>query len=296
MVLNSSFKLRKKDDDLSKLIVEGLGSEPPELKNRQGRLYASDSVLCHKKGVLKSTRQVYEQSDALMSYYVEQGITAERVTLKGLDNAGVLLFENYRLPDIGINLGGYVDGIIYYKGKVWVLEVKQIGSLPASPKKEHEAQAMLYGAVTGLPSLILYLDRKVAGWNTGLLTRVFELDNSYDNRFKFLYRAVLASQFVKNKVIPKKPDYMKKSYCGRCPFFDRCWEGSEDYNNWLKQGFRNSDLTDEQEYSKIATKITKDLLNQQVMQNRTIGVLKFIFENGRENAKKHLSGSWSEFC
>lgn len=293
MVLTINFNHQQQDKDLGDYMMQGL--ESVEYKKRGGRLYVSDSTLCEKKAVLASNELTYE-SDGFKSFYTEQGKTAERVALTGLDNSGLLMFADYKTPDIGINIGGKIDAIVYYKERVQILEIKQIGSLPVSPIKDHIAQTVFYSALLGLPAILLYLDRKIEGFNTGLLRREFVMDTSFENRRKYLERAVKGYLYNKEKLIPLKPDYMKKSYCTRCDYQEKCWGKDEDYSLWLEQGFSFASFENSVDIQKTCDTMILALLNETVLRDRTTGVLNYLQKySTRKITKEVLGGSWDSF-
>lgn len=279
-------------DTLKGLIINGLIEK--EVVDRNGRLYASDSGLCELKGAISSNFNGTKTNSAEMQFFVESGKTTESVVLRGLDNSGSLLFSDYKTPDIGINLGGYVDGIVYLNDKIWVMEVKEVGNIPLSPNKTHEAQAMIYCAILGLPTLICYVDRKYSGFPKGLIQQTYELDDSYQNRFKFLNRAVKSHLYGKNKLYPQKPSYMLKSHCGWCDYKNMCWGDVSTPEKWVGKDFKLATPSQVIQIEKEANELTKQLLNKDVARNRLTGVLNHIEKNGRDNAKRVLTNQdWS---
>ena len=99
-------------DDLVQEITDGL--KDVKWQNNKGRIHASMAGYCPRRGALEavySGDKVYEASSAL---YMGIGVTIEEKILDGLDKRKKLFFRQYVLPDIGINLGGRVDGIVLY--------------------------------------------------------------------------------------------------------------------------------------------------------------------------------------
>ena len=281
MVLKMNRKPRDKDESLLGLVVSGLTwySEG----ERTGRLYASSDSLCEKKAVLDSNTGGTQLESATKTFYIEGGNMTEDLVRRGLENKKRLLWSEYKIPDIGINVGGRIDGIIALDDRLWVLEIKQINNLPSSPKPIHAAQATTYSAFVGLPAVILYIDRKVAGFEQRLLGKSFVLDTSYENRFKYLFNLALADLCNENKVIPRKPDHMKKSWCqtAYCNWQQKCWDTDTNYDYWLAKGFEPITRSLEEDLRGEAFRIVSEALEDDIVLDRMRGVLNHIQNESR---------------
>ena len=296
MVLSRSFQPHR-DESFEELIERGLkGSEFK--KSRNGRLHASD-VLCERKAVYDSNWEGEEIETPDKYHFIKGGMVSEEINKYSLKETASLLFDEYKMPDIGINLGGRVDAIVHYKNKLWVVEMKQIGSLPTSPKKYHESQTMLYSAITGLPAILYYVDRKViTPFPQTPSHRAFFLDSGYDNRFKYLSRAVKSNLYNESKLIPDKPIYLKKSWCpSHCKLKEVCWGGESFPSNDGLEGFMRATVKQIKEIEVNGDKITKQLLNREVLKDRFNGVLSFLEKNSRHKITKQLlSGQeWDDY-
>src|SRR5690606_33434459 len=98
-------------DTISKLVVRGMSKI--NQRQRNGRLYASDAGFCARQTALQADRDDYEVQTAATTAYYAIGVTIEDLVLNGLYESGALLFKGYKLPDIGLNLGGYIDAIVF---------------------------------------------------------------------------------------------------------------------------------------------------------------------------------------
>lgn len=273
--------------DLSSLVVTGL-AKVTDMKSRVGRLHAREAGFCSRQAAMSSLVDGQRVQPAAMTAYMELGNSIEAMVMDALYATKALLFIQYRLPDIGLNMGGYVDGLVVIDGKLHVLEVKSCGELPTAPKVEHWSQAMIYSAVTGLPAIVLYFSRHVAKFDGNLLLREFELDEDLDaNRRMVMYRAAYAYEAVKAGVLPDVPTHLHKaSDCGFCPFTGVCWDG-------VPNRIPLKPLTSTMHLELVARSkaYVDQFLDPVVMADRRIGVLHFLELHGNENAKALLTGT-----
>lgn len=275
---------------ISALVARGLTREVQV--DRQGRLYASDAGLCERKAVLGSTVEGPQLDTAASRGYYALGNTIEDLVMDGLYESNALLFKQYRLPDVGLNLGGYIDGIIVLANHVRVMEVKSCGKLPDFPKPNHAAQAYIYSAVTGLPASLLYFSRTVAKLDGSMMMKEFNLEEHPDEKRKSVYRAVLASLAVLAKRVPDRPGHMSsEALCSNafCPFTGFCWHGSPVPNAWEKVS-----PAEALQLATLAQQKTDELLAPAAIADRRVGVLKHLQQHGNSRAKELLTGSdWS---
>lgn len=279
-------------NSLASVVARGLTKQVSY--DRQGRLYASDAGLCERKAVLSATDLNPSVDTASARGYYALGNAIEELVMDGLFAQGALLFKQYRLPDVGLNLGGYIDGIILLAGRIRVLEVKSCGKLPDVPKPHHASQAYIYSAITGLPASLLYFSRTVAKLDGTLLMKEFNLEEHPSEKRKSIYRAVLASLAVKRKVVPEKPTHMAtEAQCVEafCPFTSVCWHGVG-----VDTGWPIVSAVDNVELIREAHELTDSLLSPAVMVDRRTGVLNYLKTHGNSRAKELLVDSdWSTF-
>ena len=269
------------------LVAKGLTKQ--NNYDRQGRLYASDAGLCQRKAVLGATSEGPSIDTASSMGYYALGNAIEELVMDGLFSQGALLFKQYRLPDVGLNLGGYIDGIIVLAGRIRVLEVKSCGKLPDYPKPHHAAQAYIYSAITGFPASLLYFSRTVAKMDGTLLMKEFNLEEHQEEKRKSIYRAVLASLAVKRRVVPDKPTHMDKEQAcldAFCPFTSICWHGAG-----VDTGWPFSSAAESLELANEAQVKTDELLSPVSLLDRRVGVLKHIQLHGNAKAKELLTDS-----
>lgn len=254
--------------------------------NRDGRLYASDAGLCQRKAVLEATTDGITIDTASSRGYYALGNAIEDLVMDGLFDSNSLLFKQYRLPDVGINLGGYIDGVILISDKMRVLEVKSCGALPSHPKPHHAAQAYIYSAITGLPASLLYFSRSVAKFDGSVLMREFNLEEQITEKRNSLYRAVVASIAIKLKVIPDISSHiMSSKVCKEafCPFVSVCWDGAQPDNEW-----RYATPSEMLEISNQAYIKTEEIMDPDAVDTRRTGMLKHLELHGNSLAKDIL--------
>lgn len=213
-------------ESLVDTLIRGLAHVEPR-PSRRGRIYASDGGLCERQGMLKATLDLTETASASLTAYAKLGDSIEEIIIDALRDQDIVLLggrgSQLHLPDIGMNLGGYCDGVILYHGEVHILEIKSCGQLPKVPKPNHAAQASIYSAVTGLPAIIFYFSRSVAKWGGELLTTQFDLNARGEAQSEAMYRVAYAHFAHLMGVTPDKPRHMDtEAKCGFCPFIPLC--------------------------------------------------------------------------
>ena len=288
MVKKYKFEDTEYTDELVRLIRVGGNSE--DYISRNGRLWASDSTECHLRGVIESNFSGFKPSNSSKSFLVKSGLATEDAVISNVYDSS-LLFQQYRLPNVGLNLGGKVDVISHLNDKIFIVEVKEKTSLPAKPLKSHLAQASIYSAILGLPAIVLYVQRVLIDRFQELQLKAFQIDNA--QRYKHLLNAVRVNIFNKRKLLPTRPDYMKKTYCRNnyCSHYDSCWEGADNYLDWNIATFE-----DEEKIDIEANKVTEQMLDESVINDRTRGVLKHLSVYGTEYAKDILKNkSWDGY-
>lgn len=114
-----------------------------------------------------------------------------------------------------------LDGILQYKDKYVILEIKSINSSKFYKLKEvldkHKAQAISYSILTGIPDvLFLYVDRDLYNKKAFLYTP------SEQEKKEWLNNIDYGLECVRNKKIPKKPIVDDKEFCMYCPYKKLC--------------------------------------------------------------------------
>ena len=218
------------DESITSLINKGLTASS---RLHRKNLYASDAAYCPRKAsIIVNLPDEYESpTSSSGKLYMAIGSAVHEQIQTGLRNAGALLAAEYRIDELGINLGGYIDAIFCLNDVPRILEIKTCGNLPSRPKPEHVSQAITYSLITGIPKPILYyVSRSVAGWDGKLITRTFELEPSPDEYFLIALNLYRAQHYGRAQRLAEIPAHIKNSStCGFCPFKNMCWGGGEPF-------------------------------------------------------------------
>lgn len=271
---------------LTDVIVNGMKSVKPT--NQNGRMYASTSGFCERQTALSMTFKGDTEYESATAGYFKIGLAVESVVIESLRNQGVLLFEQFETPDIGLNLGGKIDGIYRLDNdKIRLLEIKSCGALPSKPHAEHLAQINLYSAITGLPGTLLYFSRNVANFTGEIQMIEFQIDGSgnYDSMFKTIYGKICAEK----SLMPDIPaNLTKPGHCGFCRFKNICWQGEPSHLEPM------SDLEISENYGLTKEKCD-DMMSAIKVEQRRNGVLKHIMQFGNPFAKELLTDTdWKD--
>ncbi len=207
------------------LILDGMKSTS-KLHRDETKFYAGDVAYCPRRAVkFLVTERTASVSPASVAY-MKVGITIHELVTDALHAGGHLVFKEFRLPPMAApDLRGIVDAVFFAPGdKIMGMEIKSCGNLPSAPKEDHIAQATLYSAITGLEFCIVYVSRKVAGYDGKLMLKSFELECTESDMARALTRAALAHYAYDDKVMPHIPTGFKQSDCTFCPFETECWD------------------------------------------------------------------------
>lgn len=251
--------------------------------NRDGRLYASSAAYCPRQAAIGATGKSTEIQNAASGAYMTIGSAIEDMILTSFHNQGVLLFKQYKLPDVpGLNMGGYIDAIVHVLGRIRCVEIKSCSSLPGAPKSGHLEQLMTYSAVTGLPASLVYFSRSVADYKGNFQLREFPLNLTNEDHFNTLFKICYARLAIEAKVIPPVPAGWTQANCGYCPFVPTCWEGDELPGIAISRK-QNTEMMEQ------ARQWAAELSSEERMAERRHGVLRFLESNGSPTAKNLLS-------
>lgn len=224
--------------------------------NRKGRIYGSEAGFCSTMSAINGQRIGEDDISAAGKFYMGIGVAIHDLVKKSFERAGMTVYNEYHLPEIGINLGGYVDIIVMHEGEPHIIEVKSCGKLPAVAKPQHEAQASLYGAVLGIPATVLYVSRSVNDFFGNLLVRAIPVRNTEEARRTVLFNASLAHLSIIKGIIPAKV-FMTDDSCRYCPFHSFCWSGGN-----LPAGMKVADAMTEASLRVKAAALADDLLSK----------------------------------
>lgn len=258
--------------------------------NRKNRLHAGDAGFCARQSVLNASYSGPGKSDAKSMLYMSIGSAVHNLVQDSLDQSGALLFREYKIPDIEINMGGYIDALAFVEDRIMILEFKTAGNtLPGEIKDGHREQATLYSVVTGLEAQVVYISRNVAGWDGKVLIKAMPLGLTRQSAADVAFSAAYSHFALQMGVVGPIPSNMVEQRCGYCSFKPFCWQKGE-----VPNGLRLATNKEHSELIKQANSVVDVLLDEEKMNQRRSGVLNFLSKNGTSHAKKLLVGTdWS---
>ena len=223
--------------DFEDAMLAGLVSHRSVLR-RGGRLHASSSGFCPRRNALHAHVDQLARMGPSGELYTSIGNAVHEALQKALDVAGLLWKAEYHLLPIELedgtllNLGGYIDGVVEFEGKVYLVEFKSCSpNMPNDVRKSHRRQAEIYSSVVGLPIKVVYQSRNVTTFGRGR-PDIRTFDIPYNPEVAREVFTILAQSTRYNQVghVPSRPMYMKKSMCDKtyCPFMSRCWPEMDD--------------------------------------------------------------------
>lgn len=259
--------------------------------DRKNRLHAGDAGFCSRQSVLNASYSGPGSNDAKSMLYMTIGSAVHETVQNGLYNAGHLLFKEYKVADIGINLGGYIDAIVYLEDRIMILEFKTAGTtLPHEIKDGHRQQATIYSAITGLEAQVIYISRNVAGYDGKVLIKAIPLATSKETMSDVMFSAAYSHYALCMGVVGPVPVHMNESKCGYCGYKDFCWRHGPVPNNLVQATNKQH-----RELIGLANEMVHEIVDPIKMAERRTGVLQFLEKNGTEHAKRILEGKdWSK--
>lgn len=267
--------------DTESLILRGMKSRY-SLHRNEIKFYAGDAAYCPRRAVKFLVTDRMGEGTPSSAMYMKMGNAIHSVITDALHTAGVLVFKEFRLPPSeNPDIRGLIDAIIFAApAGVIGLEIKSCGSIPSKPKDDHLAQATTYSALSGLDIQIVYVSRKVAGYDGKLMIKSFDLDLTPSDMMRTLSKICLAHYAHAEGLLPPIPlGFQKERDCMFCSFTDECFDGAAEplLTAW---GEKLETLTDKADAR--ALEILDDRLN------RRNGILKHITRYATEDVAKRL--------
>lgn len=269
-----------KQETTVKTIVESL--RETFTIDRKKRLHAGDSGFCSRSTVLNASYSGPGSNDAKSMLYMRIGSAVHDLIQNSLFKSGHLMFKEYKVMDIGVNLGGYVDIIAFINGRLTILELKTAGtSLPPTIKDGHRQQASIYSIITGLPAEVVYISRNVAGFDGRPLIKTYPLSLTRQDAADIMFQTVYAYLAVNNDVVGPIPAHMNESKCGYCSYKEFCWRGGE-----VPNGLRKATNKEHRQMIIEANETVEKLLDPVAMNERRTFLFNFLRDHGTEHAQK----------
>lgn len=273
---------------LTKAINEGLRTQEPIHRDRL-RLFASDAGRCARKAVLHNLvdPEIRVTTSAAGKFYMGMGSAVHEKVTDAFFKQDILLFKELRIPRLDLNLGGFIDAVVFIDDHVGAVEIKTCGKLPGEIKPDHRSQALVYHAVTGFKTYVIYVSRNVASWDGKLQIQVLDLIPQPGEVEATLSSIAIAHLFGSAGVVPNKPArFTSADDCSFCPFVNMCW-GSADMPGRSPSSEERVALIEQ-----VAQRVSA--LIESTPQRRN-GILKHIQNHGTEFATELLSTKpWNE--
>lgn len=213
---------------LISLLTAGLSDVYPMKKKRA---HAKDASFCPRRSafLIHIDESFTASVSPASSFYMSIGTAVHETLCRGYKKAGVLLYEELRMHELGLNIGGYIDAIIMID-EPRVVEFKTCGKLPEAPKPDHVAQASLYALASGLLNpRLLYLSRNVAAFGGELSIREFEIPTTFESMRKMAKSLAVGYYSSLIGYAPPIPEGLSKSKCLYCQFTDVCFAGAKSH-------------------------------------------------------------------
>lgn len=224
----------KSDDMITSLFKDGTDVIKIESRSSAGRLHGS-TAYCPRHESLASNFSWETRLKPAAALYQGVGVGVEKALQDGLLMSGGLMANNIKIPaSPDINFGGEVDAIVLADEKLWVLEIKTIGTLPVQPLIKHRFQALTYSLFTGLPARIIYVSRSIAKYYNGadgqqvqeVLMKEFELPFNHATLKSVAHTLFLGHLYSDAlKLAPIPSGFSETVHCKYCPFVPMCWKG-----------------------------------------------------------------------
>lgn len=180
-------------------------------------------------GICNSGTDIHERIQTAVSKMKLHGIdceyvdVAEFVNSRGIDGLTVVSKQGMetKLFYKPLNISFLCDGIIRYKGKYYILELKTETSYKWQQRefvdRKHFNQAIAYSTILGLNNvLFIYISRD----NLDMKSYMFVVTN--EMKMELVNKIEKCDSYVKKLSIPPKPEEANGKFCQYCSYRLRC--------------------------------------------------------------------------
>ena len=180
-------------------------------------------------GICNSGSDIHERIQRYVNGMKDNGIdceyidVAEYVVSRNLEDIEIVGKQGVetKLYHKKLNMSFLCDGIIRYKGKYYILELKTEASFKWNERKgvdlKHYNQGTAYSIAFGIDNVIfLYISRDV------LSMKAFMLEVTDDMRMDLIGRIETCDEYVQKMAVPPKPEDVPKSVCNYCGYKSLC--------------------------------------------------------------------------
>lgn len=180
-------------------------------------------------GIVNSGSDIHERTQSAISKMKDNGMYCEYVSVpdfiksRELDDLVIREQHGYetKLYNTKYNISFMLDGIIKYRGKYYILEIKTETSNKWYSRdgvdKKHYNQAIAYSLNMGLDDVMfLYIDRDMFNKKT----YIFHVTD--DMRKSMVEYMDNVNGYVERQIVPPKPKDMAKNVCAYCGYQSQC--------------------------------------------------------------------------
>lgn len=185
-------------------------------------------------GICNSGSDTHQRIQQAVLDMKSNGIDCEYIDVsrfvlqRGLDKLTIVQYPSFELKQFEtklfhneLNMSFLCDGIVYYKGKYYILELKTesvnkwVMRKGVDPK--HYMQATAYSIALGLPDVIfVYINRDMMDMKAFLFTP------TDDMKSELIGKITNCETYVEKGETPPKPMDVLKSTCDYCPYKTKC--------------------------------------------------------------------------
>ena len=180
-------------------------------------------------GICNSGSDIHERVQGYVGRMKENGIdceyinVADYVTSRNLEDIEIVGQQGMetKLYHKKLNMSFLCDGIIRYKGKYYILELKTEASFKWNERKavdlKHYNQGIAYSIAFGLDNVIfLYISRDV------LSMKAYMFEVTDDMRMELIGKIETCDEYVNSMKVPPKPQNVIRSVCSYCNYKSLC--------------------------------------------------------------------------
>lgn len=180
-------------------------------------------------GICESGTDRHERIQNAVSHMKDNGIDCEYVDVakyvksRNLDYLEIVSKQGYetKLYHKTLNMSFLCDGIIRYKGKYYILEIKTESIYKwqnrHSVNEAHHNQATAYSTALGIDDVIfLYINRD----NTDMKAFLFSVTD--DMKAELVGKIETCDEYVKKLSCPPKPENADNKMCQYCSYRNSC--------------------------------------------------------------------------
>lgn len=180
-------------------------------------------------GICNSGSDIHERIQTAVDGMKDNGIDCEYVDvakfieMRGIDNIEIVAKQGMetKLYHKDLNMSFLTDGIIRYKGKYYILELKTETGRKFYQRtfvdEKHFNQGIAYSIAFGLEHIIfVYISRDI------LDMKAYMFDVSDDMRKNLINKMKECDEYVKKQIVPQKPDTHGGKLCNYCAYQKTC--------------------------------------------------------------------------